>query len=60
LAVTWRVKAIEDVGKIVRYIARDNPVAARQMGKDLLWAGDSLELFRIEAGLAACQGRGNW
>jgi addiction module RelE/StbE family toxin len=45
LSVFWRAKALADIRRIVRYIASDNPVAARQVGQDLLLTGDSLELF---------------
>jgi toxin ParE1/3/4 len=45
LPVVWRVRALADVGRIVRYIASDNPVAARQVGRELLLAGDSLTMF---------------
>ena len=45
MPVIWRAKALADVGRIVRYIATDNPVAARQVGRELLLAGDSLVMF---------------
>jgi plasmid stabilization system protein ParE len=45
--VVWRVKALADVSRIVRYIAQGNPVAARNVGGELLIAGDSLELFPL-------------
>jgi toxin ParE1/3/4 len=41
----WRAKALADVGRIVRYIATDNPVAAKRVGRELLLAGDSLVMF---------------
>jgi plasmid stabilization system protein ParE len=31
-AVIWDDEAIEELGQIVRHIAKDNPVAARKMG----------------------------
>jgi addiction module RelE/StbE family toxin len=45
LAVVWRVKALADVSRIVRYIAADNPVAAARVGREILLAGDSLVMF---------------
>jgi plasmid stabilization system protein ParE len=45
LAVIWRAKALADVSRVVRYIATDNPVAARKVGRELLLAGDSLTMF---------------
>ncbi len=45
MPVVWRAKALADAGRIVRYIAADNPVAARRVGRELLLAGDSLEMF---------------
>ncbi len=45
MPVVWRAKALADVGRIVRYIAADNPVAARKLGRELLLAGDSLVMF---------------
>jgi len=43
--VQWRPKAIEDLARIVTHISEENPVAARQVGRELLLAGDSLTLF---------------
>jgi addiction module RelE/StbE family toxin len=43
--VVWRAKALADVSRIVRYIATDNPVAAKRVGRELLLAGDSLVIF---------------
>jgi toxin ParE1/3/4 len=31
LPIVWRAKARQDLAAIVRYIAKDNPAAARQM-----------------------------
>lgn len=45
MPVVWRAKALVDVGRIVRHIATDNPVAAKRVGRELLLAGDSLMLF---------------
>ncbi|MGD0108628.1 MAG: type II toxin-antitoxin system RelE/ParE family toxin [Rhodopila sp.] len=45
MPVVWRAKALADVSRIVRYIATDNPVAAKRVGRELLLAGDSLVIF---------------
>ncbi len=45
MPVVWRAKALADVGRIVRYIAADNPVAAKRVGRELLLAADSLMMF---------------
>jgi plasmid stabilization system protein ParE len=45
LPVVWRARALADVSRIVRYIAADNPVAARRVGRELLLAGDGLTMF---------------
>jgi addiction module RelE/StbE family toxin len=45
LPVVWRARALTDVGRIIRHIAADNPVAARLVGRELLLAGDSLTIF---------------
>jgi len=45
LPVVWRARALADIGRIVRYIATDNPIAARRVGRELLLAGDSLVTF---------------
>ncbi len=31
--------------RLVRYIAQENPVAARQIGREILLSGDSLAMF---------------
>jgi len=43
--VQWRPRALEDLARIVTHISEENPVAARQIGRELLLAGDSLALF---------------
>lgn len=43
--VFWREAARVDVARIVRHIAEENPVAARQVARELLLAGDSLVMF---------------
>jgi len=45
VTVTWRAEALADVVRLIRYIAEENPVAARKMGRELLLAGDSLAMF---------------
>ncbi len=45
MPVVWRAKALADVGRIVRYIAADNPVAAKRVGRKILLAGDGLVMF---------------
>ncbi len=45
MPVVWRTRALNDVGRIVRHIATDNPVAAARLGRELLLAGDSLAVF---------------
>jgi toxin ParE1/3/4 len=45
LPVVWRAKALVDVGRIVRHIAADNPVAGWGLGREPLLAGDSLTMF---------------
>ena len=43
--VRWRPKALEELARIVRRVSEENPIAARQVGRELLLAGDSLSLF---------------
>lgn len=38
-------QGVGDIGRIVRYIATDSPVAAKRVGRELLLAGDSLMMF---------------
>lgn len=45
MPVVWRAKALADAGRIVCYIAADNPVAAKEVGRELLLTGDSLAMF---------------
>lgn len=55
MTVTWRSSARADLVRIVRYLAQENPIAARRMARELVLAGDSLALFprRGRHGLAA-------
>jgi plasmid stabilization system protein ParE len=43
--VIWRAAARADLVRIVRYVAEENPVAARQAARELVLAGDSLSIF---------------
>jgi toxin ParE1/3/4 len=43
--VLWRTRALADVARISRYIATENPIAARRVARELLLAGDSLAIF---------------
>jgi addiction module RelE/StbE family toxin len=43
--VHWQPVAFADLTRIIRHIAEENPVAARQMGRELLLAADSLAVF---------------
>lgn len=43
--VEWGPLAAADLVRIVRYIAEENPIAARRIGRELLIAADSLQLF---------------
>jgi toxin ParE1/3/4 len=45
VSVIWRQAASADVARIVAYIAAENPIAAKQVARELLLAGDSLNLF---------------
>ena len=40
-----QARTLGDIGRIVGYIAEDNPVAARMVAREVLLAGDSLDLF---------------
>jgi len=53
VTVFWRKSAHSDVARIARHIAEENPIAARQVARELLLAGDSLTMFprRGRAGL---------
>jgi toxin ParE1/3/4 len=39
------MRALADIGRIVRHIAVVNPVAAARVGRELVLAGDSLAMF---------------
>jgi addiction module RelE/StbE family toxin len=45
MTVIWLEEALDDVLRITRYIAQENPAAARQIGRELVLAGDSLAVF---------------
>ena len=56
MSVAWRVRALADVACIIRYIAADNPVAARAVGRELLLADLSAAgVVRISLGSAIAQ-----
>jgi len=44
-AVRWGPLAWDDLARIIRYITEENPIAARQLARELLIAADSLALF---------------
>ncbi len=45
MTVVWREAARADITRIILHIAKENPVAARQVARELLLAGDSLATF---------------
>lgn len=45
MPVVWRTRALADVARIARYLATENPIAARRVARELLLAGDSLAIF---------------
>ena len=45
MTVSWRKAALTDVARIASHIAQENPIAARQVARELLLAGDSLAIF---------------
>ncbi len=45
MTIVWRKSAQIDISRIARHIAEENPIAARQVFRELLLAGKSLELF---------------
>jgi plasmid stabilization system protein ParE len=45
VSVFWQAAARADVVRLVRYIAEENPFAARKVGRELILAGDSLAVF---------------
>jgi toxin ParE1/3/4 len=45
LPVQWAPQALDDISRIVSYIAAENPVAASRVARELLVAGDSLATF---------------
>ena len=59
-AVRWRPKALEELARIVRRISEENPVAARQVGRELLLAGDSLSLFPYRGRVGRMPGTRDW
>ena len=45
MRVIWRERALSDVARIVRHVARDSPSAAARIAQELIIAGDSLSDF---------------
>jgi plasmid stabilization system protein ParE len=45
MTVVWREPARADVVRIILHIGAENPIAARRVARELLLAGDSLEIF---------------
>ena len=45
MSVIWREEARDDIARTARYIAEENPAAARQVGRELVLAGDGLAMF---------------
>lgn len=43
--IVWTLQAQEDLGDIVRFVAKDNPTAAELLGYSLISRVDSLEQF---------------
>jgi addiction module RelE/StbE family toxin len=55
--VVWSPQAIEDVERIAGYISAENPIAAVQVARELLLAGDSLATFPRRGRPSALPGR---
>ena len=45
MTVVWQAAALADIRRILGYITTENPAAARRIARELMLAGDSLELF---------------
>ncbi|HIJ61674.1 MAG TPA: type II toxin-antitoxin system RelE/ParE family toxin [Rhodospirillaceae bacterium] len=45
MSVIWREEARNDISRITRYIAEENPIAARRIARELYLAGESLCVF---------------
>ncbi|HEV6967766.1 MAG TPA: type II toxin-antitoxin system RelE/ParE family toxin [Roseateles sp.] len=45
MTVFWRDAARADIARLTRFIATENPVAAQQVARELVLAGDSLVVF---------------
>ena len=59
MTVNWQATARADVVRLVQYIAEENPIAARRMARELVMAGDSLEVFHVVVGLGESQAPAN-
>jgi hypothetical protein len=58
--VVWRAKALADVSRIVRYIATNNPVAARKVGPSCSSSVTAWNFFRTAADRDGKPGHANW
>ena len=47
MTVVWQAAALADIRRILGYITTENPAAARRIARELMLAGDSLELFPL-------------
>ena len=47
MKLAWQAAALADIRRILDYITRENPAAARRVARELILAGDSLELFPL-------------
>jgi plasmid stabilization system protein ParE len=45
VTVVWQAAARADVVRLVQYIAKENPIAARKVARELILSGDGLALF---------------
>lgn len=45
MTVQWRPAALADVHRVITHIAEENPIAARNMARELFVAGASLAVF---------------
>ena len=48
--IIWAPKALEDLGAVVEYIARDAPVTARRFGEKLITRVESLKTHPLSGG----------
>lgn len=59
LPIVWKVRAVEDLAKIIRYIAEDNPIAAKRMRQRLsdavLPVSEHPYLYAVSARMSGCR-----